>query len=244
MILITGHKGLLGSHLMKAFGNQGAIGLEKTQTFAEWRERLRELWTTYYPEVIVHAGAVSDNQYTNLDIFQWNVYATQAIVEIAASGEAPFLIYISSQTANAPTTLYGHTKAISELLVESVGACVFQPFNIYAADERMKPAHCQSLPHRLKAQNLEVLWETCRDYIHIDDVVRAIVSVIKQHRSGVYHLGTGVGTQSNDLAALCEWKGYRREPRPVHIEYGNIAEPERFLPDWEPNEVLSSRFFE
>lgn len=244
MILVTGHQGFLGSNLMSALGC-AAIGLEKCDTFSQWREQLQELWTTHFPEAIVHVGAISDNQYADLDIFDWNVYATQELVRLAASGEAPYLIYISSQTANAAKTLYGHTKAISEMFVKKVGGCIFQPFNIYGSDESMKPVHCQSLPYRLKSENLEVLWDTCRDYIHVDDCVSAILIALEKRFEGAFHLGTGKGTHSNDLAEAFDWAGYRREPRPPHIEYGNPADPGKFLPFWKPSiEILSSGFFE
>ena len=269
MILITGHRGFLGSHLMKALGSR-AIGLDrksepvatsdnrvtvasvspsadetltfpqKCGTFSEWTSRLAALDRSFAIKTVVHAGAISDNLYKDFDIFQWNVYATNILLEMFC-WDAHF-IYISSQTANDPKTLYGHTKKMSELLIQQqalMDACIFQPFNIYGEDESMKPAHCQSLPHRLKKGNLEVLWDTCRDYIHVEDCVAAIKKAIESRTTGTYHLGTGIGTHSHALAERFDFgERWTYEERPPHIEYGNLADPEKFLSDWEPKQKI------
>ncbi|MBI4996378.1 MAG: NAD-dependent epimerase/dehydratase family protein [Rhodocyclales bacterium] len=46
--------------------------------------------------------------------------------------------------------------------------------------------------------------ENVRDYIHVDDVARAVVSAIGQDESVVMNIGTGKGTSINELIAIIE----------------------------------------
>jgi UDP-glucose 4-epimerase len=45
--------------------------------------------------------------------------------------------------------------------------------------------------------------EITRDFVHVDDVVRALL-LAAEHRRGVFNVGTGVATSIADLHAICE----------------------------------------
>lgn len=238
MILVTGHEGFVGATLTSKLKQQGlsTVGLGKTDKRIEWDKQLFDLFQTHYISIVVACGAISDNQYKDFDIFDWNVYSTQLLARMAAINKS-YLIFLSSQTARNPQTLYGHTKKLAEQAIHStpgVNACILQPFNIWGEGETRKPAHCQSLPHRLAAHNLEVLWETQRDYVHVSDVVSAIFHAAKYRISGTYEVGTGDAIKSDVLAGRIGWKEYIVEPTPDRIEKYTCADPALFLPDWKP----------
>lgn len=242
MILVTGYKGFVGSALMnhlmltEEYQGDGLFGLEKESSCEKWYRKLDEITGDNPVDVVLACGAISDNQYKGLDIFDWNVYTAKVLAAHCAH-RGIYMVYISSQTARDPKTLYGHTKKLAEFMVKDtpgLDACILQPFNIWSEDESMKPPQCQSLPHRLLKQNLEVLWETERDYVHVLDVVEAIRLAAYHRTAGTYHVGTGKSTTSIELARCIECKGYTKEPTPDNIEKYTCADPNRFLPGWQP----------
>ena len=251
MILLTGHKGFVGSALHKAFTADGedVVTLEKQETFQHYCIQLATLVEKHQFRAIVACGAISDNQYKNLDIFDWNTYSVAVLADICRR-DSIHLIFISSQAARHPKTLYGHSKKMAEIVIRNsdplsfreLAYCIFQPFNIYGEDESMKPPHRQSLPYRLKVGNLKVLWDTERDYIHVDDCVSAISKAFQTRATGTYHLGTGEVTPSVVLADRVDYNGYTCEDRPPYIEKYACADPERFLPGWQPTVDILQRF--
>ena len=245
MILLTGHQGFVGTALLTALqaSNEKVIGLEKTGSFFQWQTRLAALAEKHVFKTVLHCGAISDNQYKNLDIFEWNTYSVKSLAAVCHR-QGSHLIYISSQTARAPKTIYGHSKKLAEMLIKTtpgVDACILQPFNIWGSGERQKPRQCQSLPYRLAAHNLEVLYETERDYIHSSDVVRAIQHAMGSRIAGTYHLGTGTAIRSAALARCIRWNGYSCEPTPDWIERWTCANPSKFLPGWHPKIAVLDR---
>ena len=232
-ILITGHKGFVGGALMEAFSGQ-AIGLEKMNSIHEWELELTELRTDV--TAVVHCGAISDNQYSDLDIFDWNVYATQILASHCAIREI-YLVYFSSQTARNPKTLYGHSKKLAEYAIHSeqgLDACILQPCNIWGDGEDCKPPYCRSLAYRLASHELRILWDTNRDYVHVKDVVSAVKHALENRNIGTYHVGTGKSTPSTVLADMVAYNGYTCEDRPPHIEIGSAADTDKLLPGWKP----------
>lgn len=240
MILLTGAEGVVGRHLKAAL--QPAVCLEKMETFHDWCSHLFAITHEFELTAVVHCGAISANQYKDLDIFDWNAYATQVIANLCRD-KGLYLIYFSSITAERPKTLYGHTKKISEVFIEKtagLNACILRPFNIYGEGEDVRDAQNRSLPYRLADHELKTLWETERDYVHVSDVVCAVEHALKYRICGTYHLGTGEVTPSVVLANLVKYDGYTCEDRPPYIEIGFAADRSKFLPGWQPTVDVSS----
>ena len=235
MILVTGHHGLVGSALMHSLKGS-RVGLEKAKTPGEWHSALDTLLRQHTFKTVIHAGAISDNRYKNADIFDWNVRCTATLARLCAERGIHF-IFFSSQIARNPHTLYAMTKASAELYIiqiPNLRACILQPFNIWGDDESMKPVQCRSLPYRLATRELQVLWDTRRDYVHVLDVVRAVQVAIKQQSIGTYHVGTASPVHSFDLVAHTDYKGYTKAARPPEVEEFTCADSLQFLPGWSP----------
>ena len=238
MILLTGHKGFVGGEIMRHLSKSGHPfkPIDRMETFYLWHEKIERLFKENRFDAVIAAGAISDNQYKNSDIYTWNTFAMEILASHCAQQSA-HLIFFSSQTARTPKTLYGKSKQFAENAIKAthaLDACILQPFNIWGAGENIKPPNCQSLPHRLASRNLEVFWETERDYVHVSDVVSAVRQAMDKRLTGTYHVGTGKATKSTDLAKLIEWTGYTRQPTPAHIEKYTCADPSRFLIGWKP----------
>ena len=236
MILITGHEGFVGATLTNKLEQQGlaTVGLGKMDKHFKWDAQLFDLFQTHDISVVIACGAISDNQYKGLDIFDWNVYCMQLLARMTAI-KSSYLIFLSSQTARYPQTLYGHTKKLAEQMIlatQGVNACILQPFNIWGEGENLKPAHCRSLPYRLADHELKVLWQTERDYVHVSDVVAAITHAMTHRTCGTFQIGTGKTVASVVLAEKVGYDGYVREETPDYIEGYTCAQPDKLLPGW------------
>jgi UDP-glucose 4-epimerase len=90
-----------------------------------------------------------------------------------------------------------------------------------------------------------VLWgdgEQSRDYVHVDDVVRAVEAVADHRLAGVYNVGTGRNVSFNETVDLLnDALGTAVEPEyePVplkHYNYAQRADPSKLqdATGWEP----------
>ena len=246
MVLLTGFNGFVGAALRAELQHRekGFLLLEREPTLERWQVVLTQYMESHPVDTVIACGAISNNQYGATDIFDWNTYSMKVLAEQCARVDA-HLIYFSSQAAIAPTTLYGHSKKLAEALIRGVqglSACVLRPFNIWGKGESRKMPGCQSLPYRLAARTLEVLWETERDYIHISDVVQAVMLARQYRIAGTFEVGTGDAVTSDALAERVTWNGYRREQRPPHIQKYACANAYYFLPGWQPAVGVLDRF--
>ena len=104
-ILITGHEGFVGSHAYKALRqDHQVLVFDKDTSFAKWIDMMN--YKTSYAfdyDVIIHTGAISDNQYNGGDIFLWNALATKLLAEQVrrVDGTMPYFIYFSSAAIRA-----------------------------------------------------------------------------------------------------------------------------------------------
>ena len=242
--LLTGHQGFVGHRYDKLFGGSDPnlkVYIEKTESWDEYVRQLDLINKTTEIRTILAIGAISNNQYKGDDLFLWNVEATKKLVEIAKK-HSSYLVYISSQTAKNPETLYGHSKLLSEeiILESGVKAAILRPFNIYGYTEFRKARECRSLPFRLASHELKVLWDTERDYVHVDDVCNAIFICVENQITGIYEIGTATAFTSEKLASKIKWINYKREPRPKYIAKYNCADRQQWVPNWRPKkEVLT-----
>jgi UDP-glucose 4-epimerase len=116
-----------------------------------------------------------------------------------------------------PDELYGWTKLTGELLAATardagVAVSVARPFSVYGpgvADGFAVKGFARQVTAR--ADPIEIWGDDrqVRDFIHVDDVARAVLAIAGQGVDGPVNLGTGVGTSLRDLAlAMAGAAGY------------------------------------
>jgi nucleoside-diphosphate-sugar epimerase len=238
MFLLTGHRGFLGRCTASELSGRGYKfkTLEREKTYADWVAKVDKLFLKNEFKAVLAVGAISANQYPDLDIFDWNTYAARYLAAHCAH-KGVHLVFVSSQVAVNPHTLYGHSKKLAESLITAIPAldvCILRPFNIWGPGEDVKPPDSQSLAYRLAAHNLEVLWDTERDYIHVADVAKALLYVANHRICGTYDMGTGVTVSSSKLASLVEYDGYENHIRPSNIQRYACADPDKMIKGWMP----------
>lgn len=238
-ILVTGYKGLVGSHVYKSLrSDHEVLGLEKHETLSKWIEQLkfRTSWNFVY-DAIVHIGAISSNQYQDADIFMWNALATKLLAERVTKPDRriPYFIYFSSSIVRATEkqlddrTFYGWSKYMGEHYVmdtyercDSKNWCILCPTVIWG-DEKGFPGQ-KSIPYRLANHTLEYLLEDySRDYVHVDDVVSAVRYCLEHRVNGTYDLRSGKDTSNQEIATYSDWKGYQMIDDPSEMGYNQVT---------------------
>lgn len=207
-------------------------------------------------DAILHLAALIsgyDSLETPEDYVDVNLGGLLRVIEFASERRVPRIVFASSSTvygnqgASAlnettppdPLTVYALTKLAGEHLLKLYGAmrgfshCSLRLFNVYGP--RQAPDHpyanvtckfshatANGLPVTLFGDG-----EQSRDFVYVDDVVRAFLAVLDGSREAIYNVGTGQGARINDLiAALGAISG-----RPLEVERH---------PPW-PNDIRSIR---
>ena len=204
-ILLTGHEGWIGSKIAEALDNgiHSLFLFDWCCEFEEWRDFFERAVGVNIDHIdtIIHCGAISDSHADGNLLWDMNYLATAFLAHAAQSYGMKF-IYFSSCAAMKPDTQYGWTKRCAEDYVvnkmNSDKYCVLQPFNVWGFDEHKKDN--PSVIHKLMNNQLSKVYEGyVRDFIHVDDVVEAVTGLLGNWQSGVFELGTGIGTTLSEF---------------------------------------------
>lgn len=164
--------------------------------------------------------AVADNFAIDSDFFQWCLKTKpKKVVYFSSSAAYP----ISMQTperhvklsesmscwehARMPDMTYGASKLIGEYLSSFVdNVYVFRPFSGYGTDQDLNYPFPMYVKRALdKADPFEV-WgpgTQTRDFIHIRDIVGAVMTSLEAPSLGPVNLGWGRSTSFLELAQMC-----------------------------------------
>ncbi|MFE3031595.1 NAD-dependent epimerase/dehydratase family protein [Streptomyces canus] len=150
-----------------------------------------------------------------------------------------------------PDATYGWAKLTGERLAryaEAEGCQILipRPFSGYGEDQ----ADCYPFPaFAARARRREdpfTIWgdgSSARDWIHIDDVVGAVLALLDAEVTGPVNIGTGRATSFDELAGLMTAAaGYapelRYEPGAPQGVHTRVCDPSRMLAHYEPKVSL------
>ncbi len=120
--------------------------------------------------------------------------------------------------AGAPDQTYGWVKLTGERLAAEANAAgirvhVFRPFSGYGGDQALDYPFPTFIRRAAERQHPFQIWGnggSARDWVHIDDVVGAVLAAIDNDVLGPVNICTGRATTFDELAALCMQRvGYR-----------------------------------
>ena len=139
--------------------------------------------------------------------------------------------------AGVPDQLYGWAKLTGEFLArqaiaDGLPVTVVRPFSGYGSDQDASYPFPAFIDRALKREDPFLIWGDggqTRDFIHIDDIVRAVMVMYEQDRAGPVNLCSGSGTLMRTLARMiCDQAGYAPEfeyapaaPSGVRYRVGN-----------------------
>ena len=161
-----------------------------------------EMLNQFKIKKIFHQAAISSTiNENNKDVIRTNVNSFLSIIEIAKKNKCP-LYYASSSAQygndNKPENIYGFSKMIMDNVAKSfqneITIVGLRYFNVYGYGEHHKGKSSSMVYQWIKdlSQNCSPVafkdsYETFRDFIYIDDVVKANLMTLE---SGIYEVGT------------------------------------------------------
>ena len=192
-ILVTGHKGFIGSHVYNYFKDAGdeVDGYDRPDDLGDFK-------TDKIYDVVIHlaANAAIREAVENPDLF-WenNVEKSKPIFDYCRDNNVRCLYASSAAVYEWWINAYGISKKVNEVQAppNSVG---MRFFNVYAE----KVSRTDMLYRMLEDKTATYLTRHKRDWIHVDDIVSAIATLIPSSYTGVLDVGTGDPVSVIDLA--------------------------------------------
>ena len=169
--------------------------------------------------------AVADNLSIDSEFFQWCL-KTKPHKIVYFSSSAAYPIWKQSEDAKRtledtrlkeidinlemfalPDMTYGWSKLTGEYLAQFVpNVHIFRPFSGYGWDQDLTYPFPMYVERALAEQNPFEVWgpgTQTRDFIHMKDVVNAVMTAVYENITGPINLGTGRATSFLELAQMC-----------------------------------------
>lgn len=230
-------------------------------------------------DAVFHQAALTDPRYhDDQEIFQKNVTGFQHAIRFALAKKAR-LIYASTAGlyGNGPVpmqedqkkvclTAYGRSKwemdQIAEPLFSQLPIVGLRYFNVFGPRETGKGRPASMIYHlgkQIRETGRARIFEfglQVRDHIYVKDVVTVNLSALQSSKSGVFNVGTGIGTSFNALVAtLNEVLGtdapiefFKMPYAPETYQVNTVADTTRaktefnFSAEWDLKEAIRDYF--
>ena len=232
-VAITGSRGFIGSHLKTRLENDG-------HEVIEWdlRQEPPQSIKDFDPQdcnYVVHLAAYADvrRSLQEPDLY-WknNVENTTRIQKICHYNNIPLLYASSSCIHNWWLSPYGTSKKVNEetAIDKQVGLRFTTVYGDGARDTM--------LIGKLIDGSIGYLTRHVRDFVHVSDVVDAIVLLMSKDigmLKPAYDIGTGIGNVVMDLGILAGWEGIEvRDGDPCEAQDNTADITEMKALGWQP----------
>lgn len=221
-VLVTGHKGYIGSKLYKKCLELGwetlGVDLKEDNRDINYISHYKDC-IEFKPEVIFHMAAVPAVQYSvehPAETLYHNVLGTSNVLQFAKNNGVKRVVFSSSSAIygnnNFPVSPYGLHKFQSEMecrlyseLYDLDTVCL-RYFNVYSPDQiptNSYPTVIASWMQRMREGKELVIYgdgSHVRDYIHVDDIVACNLFAAKfegSFNAACYDVGTGLNYPLN-----------------------------------------------
>ena len=215
-VLVTGSSGFIGKHLVARLEQVGGSVVEVCRSKERDVTEPRTLWELPDIELVYHLAAVAQVPFSlrnPLETYHVNLMGILNVLEFARQRHVQRIVYMSSYVYGKPcylpideahpvqpTNPYAHSKVLGEELCRAyhddydLAVSVARPFNIYGpgqAKEFLIPTIlCQVL------HSDEVILKDPypkRDFIHVQDIVRALLCMANANLPSFLILNLGSG---------------------------------------------------
>lgn len=170
-------------------------------------DEIKEIIEDFEPDNIIHLAAIHYIPYCNEnpeETFDVNVMGTRNLLESSKGIDFFFASSAAvyppsdgplSEDITGPMDVYGKTKLIGEDLVNlySENAIIGRFFNVYGPNETNPHLIPEIIEQIMDGNNSIELGNLTpkRDYIHVDDICMAIISLLNANKPDVYNIGNG-----------------------------------------------------
>lgn len=192
-ILVTGHKGYIGSHLIETLSQHNVFGIDLKDN--------ENLLTCEFPQdidLVIHLAGKSGVRESIKDPTSYWMNNIEASKRLFERYKNTRIIYASSSSAYQPElNPYASSKFTLEMLASKYSNTLGLRIHTVYSD---KPRSGMFLD-KLLNNNLEYVTNHQRDFIHVNDVCDAInILITKPKTTGIIDIGTGKPIRICDLA--------------------------------------------
>ena len=276
-ILITGHKGFVGRYFMNRLSSHDVLGIDIKDGY-DCRDYFKSS-DTQFDLVIHLAAivggretiegrplAVADNFSIDSEFFQWCLKTKPKKVVYFSSSAAYPISYQQEGSqrilredmqnqfnVKQPDMTYGWSKMVGEYLASFVdNVYIFRPFSGYGSDQDLSYPFPMYVKRAVEKQDPFEVWgngKQTRDFIHIKDIVEAVLTAIENPANGPINLGTGRSTSFLELAEMCmDAVGYKgqiitRPDKPVGCMH-RVSDNSKMLSFYTPKISLEQGIWE
>jgi nucleoside-diphosphate-sugar epimerase len=276
-ILITGHKGFVGKYFWKKLdnGKNKLTGIDIKDNI-DCRDFFKKSDTQF--DLVIHLAAIvggresienrplaiADNFSIDSEFFQWCLKTKpKKIVYFSSSAAYPTYYQVEGNErklgedmadfSSKPDMTYGWSKMVGEYLASFVdNVYIFRPFSGYGKDQDLNYPFPMYVKRALEKQDPFEVWGTgtqTRDFIHIDDIVNAVITSLDNAPIGPVNLGIGRSTSFLELAEICmDTVGYKgkivtRPEKPIGCMH-RVSDNSKMLSFYTPKISLEQGIWE
>ena len=259
-ILITGHKGFVGRNFIKALPDSDITGIDLKdgndcrdffKTNSEQFDLVIHLAAIVGGRATIEGEPLSVATDLSIDaeFFNW-VQKTKPVNVVYFSSSAAYPIELQEthrlnrlaeydlnlNAVKNPDLTYGWAKLTGEYLAQFVTDSkmfIFRPFSGYGSDQDSDYPFPSFIDRALTKADPFDIWgdgEQVRDFIHIEDIVQAVLWHVQTGYIGTFNLCSGFPTSFNELAKMvCEEAGIDPEfnhiiTKPTGVQY-RVGDP-------------------
>ena len=231
-IIVTGHDGFLGSHLVPELQKKfNVIGVSKTgysQKITQLKKDICKISYLDFPEkinYIIHLAAITDPIYCQKnpkECFNVNVNGTQNILELARRKDSKIIFFSTSHVYGIPkklpvkegdpkhpNSIYSDSKLDAEIICESysrtygLDVSIVRLFSVYGPNSSSHLVVNSIINQLLKNKVIQLgNVNSRRDFIYVTDVIQAIKIILKTIH-GFNDYNVGTG-KSYSILEICE----------------------------------------
>lgn len=219
-ILITGSSGFIGSNLKRELLKKGYDIIEFNDTDGDIAEDLPDYRDISHVFHLAGKTFIPDSWKYPKEFMRVNAGGTEKVLELCKKNHSG-LTYISSYVYGIPGTLpidenhpvsatnpYAESKIRAEELcfeyarMELFPIKIIRPFNVYGKKQLshfLIPAIIsQVLDNSLAEVRLQDL-SPRRDYVYMDDFIRALILLFEKGSPGIYNIGSGYSLSVKEI---------------------------------------------
>lgn len=217
-ILITGHKGFIGSNLVKKLSNHTIVGVDLKEGHSCLdSNHINTLFEFYHFDAIIHLAAIAGVGYSvehSEEVLTNNIIGFDVLAKVAIKHNVRHFIYASSSsiygdngTQKSPYAVSKATNELQAAMYSNLSDMKFTGlrfFTVYGEGIREDLAISKFIKAMESNTPLTVYGDgnQKRDFTYVDDITEAIKLILESDKSWkneVFDIGYGKSTTVNEL---------------------------------------------